>query len=76
MNMPDSLKRGIRTFVQSALGIVMLQGIALAADANDGSIDGNLWRRVGVTAIVAGFIAVVSWGHNALEEKTGKSILK
>lgn len=55
----------------------MLQGVALATDANDGSIDANLWRRAGVTAIVAGFIATVSWLQNYLEDAgTIPSVMK
>lgn len=66
--MPDSIRRGIRTFFQAALGMVLVQGVALAADANDGSLDASLWRRAGVTALVAGFIALATWIHNALED--------
>lgn len=75
--MPDSIRRGIRTFFQAALGVVLLQAVALAADANDGSLDASLWRRAGVTALVAGFIAIVTYVNNALED-SGKipAILK
>lgn len=74
--MSDAVKRGLRTFVQAALGVVALQGVALIADANDGVIDANLWQRAGMTAAASGFIAVVSWAQNALEDKTGKALLK
>jgi len=74
--MNDALIRGIRTFVQAALGVVALQGVALIADANDGVIDANLWQRAGLTALVSGFVAAVSWGQNAIEDKTGKALLK
>ncbi len=67
--MNDALKRGVRTFFQAALGVVALQGVALIADANDGVIDANLWQRAGMTAAASGFIAVVSWAQNALEDK-------
>lgn len=67
--MNDALKRGVRTFFQSALGVIALQGVALIADANDGVIDANLWQRAGMTAAASGFIAVVSWAQNALEDK-------
>ena len=77
MHLPDSLRRGIRTFFQAALGVVILQGVALVADANDGSIDANLWRRVGVTALASGLIALVSWFQNYLEDAgTVPSVLK
>jgi hypothetical protein len=70
------MKRGIRSFFQAALGMVILQAAALAGDAEDGVIDADLWKRVLITAVVAGFIAIVSWAQNALEETTGKALLK
>jgi hypothetical protein len=77
MNLPDSLRRGIRTFVQGFIGIVLLQAVALATDANDGSIDADLWRRTIFSALVAGFIAVVSWLQNYLEDAgTIPSVMK
>ena len=66
--MPDSLRRGLRTFFQGVVGVVVLQGVALAADANDGSLDTSLWKRVGVTAAVAGVIAAASYLQNLLED--------
>lgn len=72
--LPDSVIRAIRSFAQAALGVILLQAVALAADANDGVIDVTLWKRVVITALVAGFVATVSFAHNALEESTGKSI--
>ena len=74
--MNDALKRGVRTFFQSALGVIALQGVALIADANDGVIDANLWQRAGMTAAASGFIALVSFAQNAIEDKTGKTALK
>lgn len=74
--LPDPIIRGIRTFIQAALGVIALQGVALIADANDGVLDANLWQRAGLTAAVSGFVAAVSWGQNAFEERTGKALLK
>lgn len=71
MNVPDPLVRALRTFVQAATGIIVLQAVALAADANDGSLDSSLWKRVIVTALVAGVIAVVTWAHNWFADATG-----
>jgi len=70
----DPLVRAARTFLQAALALVVLQAGALMTDAEDGALDGSLWRRVLVTAIVAGGIAVVSWAHNELESVTGREI--
>ena len=66
--MNDPLRRAFRTFVQAALGIVLLQAAALLTDLDDGVIDEGLWMRVGIAAAGAGFIAVVTWLQNALEE--------
>lgn len=74
--MSDPIKRGIRTFVQTALGVIALQSVALINDANDGVLDANLWQRAGLTAAVSGLVALVSWAQNALEDKTGKALLK
>lgn len=74
--LPDPVIRGIRTAVQAALGVIALQGVALIADANDGVLDANLWQRAGLTAAASGFIALVSWGQNAIEDKSGKALLK
>lgn len=68
MNLPDALRRAIRSFVQGAIGMVAVQAVALIADADDGSIDASLWRRAGVTALVAGLFALVTWIQNYLED--------
>ena len=70
----DPLVRAARTFLQAALALIVLQAGALMTDAEDGVLDGSLWRRVLVTAAVAGTIALVSWAQNELEAKTGKAI--
>lgn len=73
---PDAIRRAVRTFVQAAVAMIVLQAGALALDAEDGVIDVDLWRRVIITAIVSGAIAVATWVQNALEDRTGKAILK
>ena len=74
--MPDPIIRAIRTFIQSALGVIALQSVALISDANDGVLDASLWQRAGVTAAVSGFVALVSYIQNVIEEASGKSLLK
>ena len=75
-NLPDSVKRGLRSFFQAAVAMIVLQAGALMGDAEDGVIDANLWQRVGLTALVAGAIAFTSWLQNFLEDTTGKTALK
>lgn len=70
MQLPDSIRRAIRTFIQAFAGVVVLQGVALAADANDGNLDTSLWKRVAVTAVVAGFIALFTFIQNWAEDNT------
>lgn len=71
----DAARRAARTFAQATVGAIALQAGALTLDATDGVIDVNLWGRVGITAAVAGVIALVSWAQNALEDKTGAQLL-
>lgn len=65
-NLPDPLHRTIRTFCQAFLGVLVAQGVALAADVNDGALDATLWKRALLTAVVAGFVAAVTFAHNLL----------
>jgi hypothetical protein len=75
--MNEALKRAIRTFVQAAVGAILLQAGALTLDAADGLIDWNLWQRTSVTAAVAGVIAVCNYVQNWLENSGAvKPLLK
>lgn len=74
--LPDPIRRAVRTFIQAVFGVIVIQAGALAMDAEDGVIDVDLWRRVLITAIVAGVIALVTWVYNGIESVTGKSLLK
>lgn len=70
MNLPDSLRRGIRTFVQAFTGVVVLQLGSVAFDVSQGGWvpDVNWLKRVGISASVAGAVAFFSWLQNALED--------
>lgn len=64
--MKDALRRAARTFLQSFLGVFLLSfpvGSALPSE--------DMFQRVVIAAAFAGFIAVLSWLQNALEETTG-----
>lgn len=68
MKLPDSVRRAIRTFVQAFIGVLLVQAAALLADLDDGEIDWNLWKRVALSALAAGFVAAVTWVQNFLED--------
>lgn len=70
--MNDSLRRAVRTFAQAFLGVIILQIGTIQADADDGKLDFEWWKRLLLSAAVAGFIALVTWAWNALENTTGK----
>ena len=80
--MNDALKRAARTFAQGFVATLALIAIPLGQNliqtvAGGGrlEVDVNVWGAVGIAAVVGGGIAVVSWAQNALEDKTGKTIL-
>lgn len=66
--MTNALKRALRTFVQAFLGSVLTSGI-LSTVETDGVVDWSSLTKVGVSALAAGLIALVSWIHNALEDR-------
>lgn len=70
MHLPDALRRAIRTFVQAATGVLMLQAGSVAIDVGKGSYvpDVDWLKRIAISAIAAGVIALVSYIHNGLED--------
>lgn len=71
--MRESLNRAIRTFLQAFLGVFLAQWGTVAAT---GAPAPEVYATLLVSAGLSGFIAVLSWLHNALEETSGKSVLK
>ena len=73
MKLPDAVRRSIRTFVQAATGVMVLQAGAVAIDAGKGTYvpDVDWLKRIAVSAVAAGVIACVTYVHNALEDNTG-----
>lgn len=65
--MTNALRRALRTFVQSFLGSVLTSGI-LSSVETEGVVDWSSLEKVGVSALAAGLIALLSWVHNALED--------
>lgn len=82
--MNDAVVRAIRTFVQGFIGVLALVAIPVlsnivASVVNGGDavmIDLNLWKNIAIAAIAGGMIALVSFVQNALEDKSGKTLLK
>jgi len=68
--MSDALRRGIRSFFQAFVGVVVIQLGAVAFDVSQGNWvpDVNWLKRVGIAASVAGAVALFSWLQNALED--------
>lgn len=54
--MTDALKRAARTFLQSALAVLVASGA--------GFVDVQVWRG----AAIAGGAALISWLYNSLED--------
>ena len=65
--MTDALRRAIRTFCQTFIGTVIASGVLSAASEN-GVVDWSAFKKVGVSALAAAFVAVLSWAQNALED--------
>lgn len=65
--------RALRTFLQALIGAFLATSV-LQGIASDATIDGDALTRAGVSALAAGFIALLSFIQNALEESTGHAI--
>jgi uncharacterized membrane protein YdfJ with MMPL/SSD domain len=80
----DAVRRVVRTFLQAFLGL-LLPGLlgwlnALTDWANDGGQapfpDARSLAYVGIAAVAAGFIAVVTAVMTGIEDLTGKGFLR
>jgi hypothetical protein len=74
--MNDTLKRAFRTFLQGFIGILALiavptlNGIIKAATGGgDIDIDPNIWRTILIAAMAGGFVALIAFVQNWLEQK-------
>lgn len=69
--MSDALRRGLRSFLQVFIGAFLATN-GLAAIGQDGAIDATdiaLLTKAVVSAATAGFVALLVWAQNALEDK-------
>lgn len=67
--MSDALRKGIRAFFQTFLGVVIGSGVLSAFDTT-GVVDWAAIKKVLVSAAFAGITSVVVFGHNWLEDNT------
>jgi hypothetical protein len=66
----DTFDRAGRTFVQAATGVMSIQAMSIALDVGRGTYvpDVDWLKRVGISAVAAGVIALVSFFHNWAED--------
>ncbi len=77
--MPDSVRRGIRTFVQAVTAILLLQIGTVATDIGTGNwVPDVIWlKRVAISALIAGAVAIITFVHNLMEDSGAiPSVLK
>jgi hypothetical protein len=81
--MKDWIARAVRTFLQAAVGLFIMFYVddlqKLVDDAVSGNqirVDLNFWKTALFACAIAGVIALVSLAHNAVEEWSGRGILK
>lgn len=67
--MSDAARRAIRTFVQAFIGTLVGSGI-LSTFVDSGAVNGDALKKVAVSSVAAGLVAVVSLAHNLLEDHT------
>lgn len=66
-DMPDSLRRAIRTFIQAFLGAIISSGV-LSAINESGVVDWSVLKKVLMSAAAAGVIALITFSINFLED--------
>jgi hypothetical protein len=67
--MSDALRRAVRSFVQSFVGVLIASGVLSAASEN-GVVDWSAAKKAAMSAVAAGFVAVLTYVQNALEDNT------
>lgn len=77
--MSDAVRRAIRTFLDAFIGVWLLAAVPalnklvqdlVSSDGNKVNIDLNFYRNVLLAAVVAGFIALLNFVKNWLEDNT------
>ena len=83
--MPDSIVRGLRTFVQGFIGILVLSAVpvlngivtdVVSGNGNRITVDLDIWRNIALAGIAGGTIALIAYVQNLFEDKSGKTLLK
>lgn len=64
----DSVKRAVRTFVQAFVGVLLSSGI-LSAMSETAIVDWSALKKVGISALVAGVVALLAFTQNFLEDE-------
>lgn len=74
----DAMRRAARTFVQGAIGVLVLlavpvlnQLIQAVASGGDATVDLDLWQSIGIAALAGGVIALIAYLQNVLEDRSG-----
>lgn len=72
----DALRRAARTFGQAFVGVLALTAIPVLRDIVQAAVGGgeikidlNAWQNIALAALAGGFIALISWAQNMLEDK-------
>lgn len=74
--MSDAVRRAIRTFFQTFVGVLISSGI-LSAMTEAGVVDWSALKKVVISAGAAAVVAVVTYIQNALEDSgTVPALLK
>ena len=75
MNWRDPLVRGVRTFLQAFLGVFLALSTSGAIGV-DSVPDLEVLKRAAIAAAWAGLIALIAFVQNALEDVTGRAVVK
>lgn len=65
--MSDAIRRAIRTFFQTFVGVLITSGI-FSATAEAGVVDWSALKKVAISAAAAAAVAVVTYIQNSLED--------
>ena len=66
--MSDAIRRAVRTFLQSFIGVLVSTGI-LSAIGESGVVDWSGLKKAGLSALGAGVVALLTFIQNALEDE-------
>jgi len=79
----DVVNRTVRTFLQSFVGtfslfsIPYLNGLVTGVgESGDIALDFTFLGKIAVAALIAGFISLITFVQNALEDASGSGFLK